>query len=74
VLAIVGPVSTTESVENQRQVIRTMVVEVSPDANGKMVARVISDEPVTPKAASGDDATATTPARTPVVAAPGRRR
>ncbi|WP_249355679.1 hypothetical protein [Chloracidobacterium aggregatum] len=45
VLAIVGPVSTTESVENQRQVIRTMVVEVSPDANGKMVARVISDEP-----------------------------
>jgi len=74
VLAIVGPVSTTESVENQRQVIRTMVVEVSPDANGKMVARVISDEPVTPKAASGEDATATTAARTPVVAAPGRRR
>ncbi|QUV84138.1 S8 family serine peptidase [Chloracidobacterium aggregatum] len=74
VLAIVGPVSTTESVENQRQVIRTMVVEVSPDANGKMVARVISDEPVTPKATSGEDATATTPARTPVVMAPGRRR
>jgi len=74
VLAIVGPVSTTESVENQRQVIRTMVVEVSPDANGKMVARVISDEPATPKAGSGEDATVTTAARTPVVAAPGRRR
>jgi predicted extracellular nuclease len=74
VLAIVGPVSTTESVETQRQVIRTMVVEVSPDANGKMVARVISDEPATPKATSGEDATATTPARTPVVMAPGRRR
>ncbi|QUV99266.1 S8 family serine peptidase [Chloracidobacterium sp. MS 40/45] len=74
VLAIVGPVSTTESVENQRQVVRTLVVEVSPDMNGKLTARVISDEPATPKATSGEDATATTPTRTPVVAAPGRRR
>jgi subtilisin-like proprotein convertase family protein len=74
VLAIVGPVSTTESVETQRQVIRTMVIDVVPDADGKLTARVVRDEPVTPKAASGEDATATTPARTPVVAAPGRRR
>jgi hypothetical protein len=74
VLAIVGPVSTTESVENQRQVIRTMAIDVVPEANGKLTARVISDEPATPKAASGDDATATTPTRTPVVMAPGRRR
>ncbi|WP_058867235.1 S8 family serine peptidase [Chloracidobacterium thermophilum] len=74
VLAIVGPVSTTESVENQRQVIRTMAIDVVPDANGKLTARVVSDEPVTPKAASGDDATAATPARTPVAAPPGRRR
>jgi hypothetical protein len=74
VLAIVGPVSTTESVETQRQVIRTMVIDVVPDADGKLTARVVCDEPVTPKAASGEDATATTAARTPVVAAPGRRR
>jgi hypothetical protein len=74
VLAIVGPVSTTESVETQRQVIRTMVIDVVPDADGKLTARVVRDEPVTPKAASGEDATATTPARTPVVMAPGRRR
>jgi hypothetical protein len=47
---------------------------VVPEANGKLTARVISDEPATPKAASGDDATATTPTRTPVVMAPGRRR
>ena len=74
VLAIVGPVSTTESVETQRQVIRTMAIDVVPDVNGKLVARVISDEPATPKAGSGEDATVTTPARTPVAAAPGRRR
>jgi hypothetical protein len=74
VLAIVGPVSTTESVETQRQVIRTMVIDVVPDADGKLTARVVRDEPATPKATSGEDATATTPARTPVVMAPGRRR
>jgi Proprotein convertase P-domain. len=74
VLAIVGSGSMMEDVETQRQVIRTMAIDVVPDVNGKLVARVISDEPATPKATSGEDATATTPARTPVVAAPGRRR
>jgi len=74
VLAIVGSGSMMEDVETQRQVIRTMAIDVVPDVNGKLVARVVRDEPVTPKAASGEDATATTAARTPVVAAPGRRR
>ncbi len=73
VLAIVGSGSMMEDVETQRQVIRTMVVEVSPAGDGKLAARVISDEPVTPKAASGDT-TVTKPTRTPVKAASGRRR
>ncbi|MGQ9898139.1 MAG: S8 family serine peptidase [Acidobacteriota bacterium] len=72
VLAIVGSSVMTESPETQRQVVRTMVIEVSPDVNGKLAARVVEDVPVTPVAGSGE-VKETTSTRTPA-AVPGRRR
>ncbi|OYT73671.1 MAG: proprotein convertase P-domain protein, partial [Chloracidobacterium sp. CP2_5A] len=73
VLAIVGPAPTTaEEVEAGRQVIGTMAIDVVPEANGKLTARVVSYEPAAPQAKAAE-LPAPAPTRTLSTATPGRR-